>query len=126
VSHSRNNLQLSLTNISTLFGGPSQPQPLDERGGIYRAKLLAQENETCLNANQYENEGACCSLTPFCIPTPLTASQNWQSHVQWTGPQIHQQLPGITLMCAGLGTAGTMTGLGQYFKQAKPLVTRLG
>jgi cysteine synthase len=29
-------------------------------------------------------------------------------------------------MCAGMGTSGTMTGLGQYFKQAKPSVTRLG
>jgi len=25
-----------------------------------------------------------------------------------------------------MGTAGTMTGLGQYFKQAKPSVKRLG
>jgi hypothetical protein len=56
----------------------------------------------------------------------LTSSQNWQAHVRWTGPQIHQQLPDITLICAGMGTAGTMTGLGQYFKQAKPSVTRLG
>ncbi|KAF2826886.1 cysteine synthase-like protein B [Ophiobolus disseminans] len=92
----------------TLFGGPSQPEPLDERGGIHRARLLAQEDASCLNANQYENDG------------------NWQSHVKWTGPQIHKQLPGIDIICAGMGTAGTMTGLGQYFKQAKPSVKRLG
>jgi hypothetical protein len=46
-----------LRNLSTLFGGPSQPEPLDERGGIHRARLLAQEDEQCLNANQYENDG---------------------------------------------------------------------
>ncbi|KAH5582645.1 hypothetical protein HBI24_114900 [Parastagonospora nodorum] len=92
----------------TLFGGPSQPEPLDERGGIHRARLLAQEDEQVLNANQYENDG------------------NWQSHVKWTGPQIHKQLPNINVLCAGMGTSGTMTGLGQYFKQAKPSVTRLG
>lgn len=92
----------------TLFGGPSQPEPLDDRGGIQRARVLGQENQKCLNANQYENDG------------------NWQSHVRWTGPQIHKQLPGINLLCAGMGTSGTMTGLGQYFKDAKPSVTRLG
>ncbi|OAL04453.1 cysteine synthase-like protein B [Phaeosphaeriaceae sp. SRC1lsM3a] len=92
----------------TLFGGPSQPEPHDERGGIHRARLLAQEDEKILNANQYEND------------------ENWQSHVKWTGPQIHRQLPNINLLCAGMGTSGTMTGLGQYFKQAKPSVTRLG
>lgn len=46
-----------LSTLSTLFGGPSQPEPLDERGGIHRARLLAQEDEQCLNANQYENNG---------------------------------------------------------------------
>ncbi|KAH8731929.1 tryptophan synthase beta subunit-like PLP-dependent enzyme [Phaeosphaeriaceae sp. PMI808] len=92
----------------TLFGGPSQPEPLDERGGIFRARLLGHEDKECLNANQYENDG------------------NWQSHVKWTGPQIHKQLPDISLVCAGMGTAGTMTGLGQYFKHAKPSVKRLG
>lgn len=40
----------------TLFGGPSQPEPLDERGGIRRAQLLAQQDPSVLNANQYEND----------------------------------------------------------------------
>jgi len=46
--------------------------------------------------------------------------------MKWTGPQIHEQLPHINLICAGMGTSGTSTGLGQYFKRAKPSVTRLG
>ncbi|KAH7396398.1 cysteine synthase-like protein B [Pyrenochaeta sp. MPI-SDFR-AT-0127] len=92
----------------TLFGGPSQPEPHDERGGIHRARTLSHQDETTLNPNQYENDA------------------NWQSHVRWTGPQIHKQLPSINIMCAGMGTSGTMTGIGQYFKQVKPSVTRLG
>ncbi|KAL6703419.1 hypothetical protein ACN47E_009678 [Coniothyrium glycines] len=92
----------------TLFGGPSQPEPLDLRGGIHRARTLAQQDSTILNANQYENDA------------------NWQAHVRWTGPQIHEQLPNINIMCAGMGTSGTSTGLGQYFKHAKPSVVRLG
>ncbi|KAM0207106.1 hypothetical protein ACHAQI_007828 [Fusarium lateritium] len=93
----------------TLFGGPSQPEPLDERGGIRAAQRLAQRSdETVINPNQYEND------------------LNWNAHVKWTGPQIFQQLPEINIICAGMGTSGTMTGLGTYFKEAKPSVYRLG
>ncbi|KAF5018639.1 hypothetical protein F66182_9389 [Fusarium sp. NRRL 66182] len=64
----------------TLFGGPSQPEPLDERGGIKAAQRLAQDSDsTIVNPNQYEND-----------------------------------------------LARTMTGLGTYFKDAKPSVYRLG
>lgn len=41
---------------STLFGGPSQPEPLDERGGIQAARRKAMEDDTVINPNQYENE----------------------------------------------------------------------
>ncbi|RGP60403.1 cysteine synthase a [Fusarium longipes] len=93
----------------TLFGGPSQPEPLDDRGGIRAAQRLAEDSdETILNPNQYEN------------------NLNWNAHIKWTGPQIHAQLPEINLICAGMGTSGTMTGLGTYFKEAKPSVYRLG
>ncbi|KAK1978793.1 cysteine synthase [Colletotrichum cereale] len=92
----------------TLFGGPSQPEPLDKRGGIYAAKHMGREKGTALNPNQYEND------------------DNWKSHVRWTGAQIFRQLPQITLICAGMGTSGTLTGLGTYFKNAKPSVYRLG
>ncbi|KAJ5412010.1 uncharacterized protein N7487_006369 [Penicillium crustosum] len=92
----------------TLFGGPSQPEPLDERGGIQNARRMALESDTIVNPNQYEN------------------NNNWQSHIRWTGPQIFKQLPEITVLCAGMGTSGTMTGLGTYFKDVKPSVYRLG
>ncbi|KAK2600295.1 hypothetical protein QQS21_004936 [Conoideocrella luteorostrata] len=101
-------MQLFGINI-TLFGGPSQPEPLDERGGIRAAQRLAQESDSAtINPNQYENDN------------------NWKSHVKWTGPQILRQLPEINVICAGMGTSGTMTGLGTYFKDAKPSVFRLG
>lgn len=92
----------------TLFGGPSQPEPLDERGGIQNARMQAQKDDAVVNPNQYEND------------------LNWQAHVRWTGPQIFRQLPHINVICAGMGTSGTMTGLGTYFKQTKPSVYRLG
>ncbi|KAK7745691.1 hypothetical protein SLS62_009657 [Diatrype stigma] len=91
----------------TLFGGPSQPEPTDHRGGIRRAEQMADSDDT-INPNQYTNDN------------------NWKSHIRWTGPQILKQLPEINLICAGLGTSGTMTGLGTFFKEAKPSVYRLG
>lgn len=92
----------------TLFGGPSQPEPLDKRGGIQSARRMAAESDDIVNPNQYENDN------------------NWQSHIRWTGPQIFKQLPEINVLCAGMGTSGTMTGLGTYFKSVKPSVMRLG
>ncbi|KAI0140451.1 tryptophan synthase beta subunit-like PLP-dependent enzyme [Xylariaceae sp. FL1272] len=83
--------------VTTLFSGPSQPEPCDDRGGIRAAQRLAQESgHSVVNPDQYGND------------------DNWKSHVRWTGPQILKQCP------------GTITGLGTYFKEAKPSVFRLG
>lgn len=92
----------------TLFGGLSQPEPLDERGGIQNARKKALEHDEVANPNQYENDA------------------NWQSHYRWTGPQILKQLPSVNVVCAGMGTSGTMTGIGTFLKMAKPSVFRVG
>ncbi|TVY71544.1 Cysteine synthase [Lachnellula suecica] len=92
----------------TLFGGPSQPEPDDVRGGIFRAERQAQGNEEVVNLNQYTND------------------LNWGAHVRWTGPQLLKQLPQMNVFCAGMGTAGTMTGIGTYLKQEKPSIVRVG
>ncbi|KAI2821099.1 hypothetical protein CBS115989_3166 [Aspergillus niger] len=92
----------------TLFGGPSQPDPFDERGGIQTARAMAMQSDEIVNPNQYDND------------------DNWHAHIRWTGPQIFKQLPEINVLCAGMGTSGTMTGLGTYFKEVKPSVLRLG
>lgn len=89
---------------TTLFGGPSQPEPLDPRGGIQIARKDAEHNQEIANPNQYENDA------------------NWESHYRWTGPQITKQLPEVNVICAGMGTSGTMTGIGRYFKENKPNV----
>lgn len=40
----------------TLFGGPSQPEPSDPRGGIHKAKEMEGSSDRVFNPNQYENE----------------------------------------------------------------------
>lgn len=91
-----------------LFGGPSQPEPTDDRGGIQRARRDAATCDKTTNPNQYEND------------------LNWNAHRRWTGPQLLKQLPTIDILCAGMGTAGTITGTATYMKETKPSVTCLG
>lgn len=91
-----------------LYGGPSQPDPTDHRGGIQQARKKAEECPNTANPNQYEND------------------LNWKAHSRWTGPQILSQLPEIDVMCAGMGTAGTLTGIATYLKEKKPSITCVG
>ncbi|KAF2257921.1 cysteine synthase B [Lojkania enalia] len=92
----------------TLFPGPSQPEPYDVRGGIQIARAQAFNDDSICNPNQYEHEA------------------NWRAHYKWTGPQILKQLPDINVLCCGVGTSGTMTGIGHYLYKHKPSVVRVG
>lgn len=56
-----------------VFGGPSQPEPTDKRGGICAAVEHGKQ-EGWFNPNQYENDA------------------NWRAHAQWTAKQLHRQL----------------------------------
>lgn len=91
-----------------LYGGPHQPEPLDPRGGIAKARNLSEQDNNVVNPNQYENH-----LNP-------------DSHVRWTGPQILRQLPGINVLCAPMGTGGVITGTGGFLKSSKREILVVG
>jgi cysteine synthase B len=73
-------------------------------GAIRTARLLAAEQpERYFYANQYDNPA------------------NWQAHYYTTGPEIVQQTNcKVTHFVAGLGTSGTLTGVGRYLRQYNP------
>lgn len=73
-------------------------------GSILQARRLAADYpERYYYANQYNNP------------------KNWQAHFLTTGPEILQQTNvTITHFVAGLGTTGTLTGVGYYLRQYKP------
>lgn len=73
-------------------------------GAIQAARQLAAEHpERYFYANQYDNPA------------------NWQAHYLTTGPEIVSQTQGqITHFVAGLGTSGTLTGVGRYLHQYNP------
>ncbi len=45
---------------------------------------------------------------------------NAQAHYDGTGPEILADLPSVTHFVAGLGTTGTLMGVGRFFREAKP------
>ncbi|MGY0389714.1 PLP-dependent cysteine synthase family protein [Nocardioides sp. WG-D5] len=47
-------------------------------------------------------------------------SANALAHEEGTGPELLADLPSITHFVAGLGTTGTLMGVGRYFRAAKP------
>ncbi len=45
---------------------------------------------------------------------------NTQAHYDTTGPEILDDLPGVDVFVAGLGTGGTLMGVGRRLKEANP------
>ena len=69
---------------------------------VAMAKELAAENPDWVMLYQYGNEA------------------NAQAHYETTGPEILADLPTITHFVAGLGTTGTLMGVGRYLKHKVP------
>jgi cysteine synthase B len=73
-------------------------------GAIRMARRMAAERpELYYYANQYDNPA------------------NWQAHYRTTGPEIAAQTDGaVTHFVAGLGTSGTLTGVGRALREKNP------
>ncbi|MFF5209750.1 PLP-dependent cysteine synthase family protein [Streptosporangium sp. NPDC000396] len=66
------------------------------------AKGLAAENPDWVMLYQYGNPA------------------NWRSHYESTGPEILEDLPTVTHFVAGLGTTGTLMGVGRFLREHVP------
>ncbi len=100
---------LRLANIKVrMIEGPICPDPNDPDGAIVLAKQEG-DKEGFYNLGQYHNDA------------------NPGAHEVITGPQIYTQLNGqIDLLCAGLGTTGTLLGTARYLKKKIPKLKVLG
>lgn len=78
---------------------------LGMKGSIAKAKELQKEIPNSFIAGQFENEA------------------NPSAHRKGTGPEIWRDLDGrIDIFVAGVGTGGTITGVGEYLKAMNPAI----
>ena len=75
------------------------------QGAIERAKALAKQIDNCFIPDQFENPS------------------NPKVHREETGPEIYADTDGeVDIFIAGVGTGGTLTGVGEYLKQRNPSI----
>jgi len=85
----------------------STPGAEGSNGAVRRAIALADEHPEWVFLYQYGNEA------------------NPRAHYETTGPEIWADAPEITHFVAGLGTSGTLLGVGTYLKEHNPDVSIL-
>ncbi len=84
--------------------------PPDSPESYYRvADRLTQEIPGAFQPNQYRNQA------------------NPEAHYRTTGPELWRQSGGaITHLVAGVGTGGTITGVGRYLREQNPAIEIIG
>jgi len=61
--------------------------------------------------------------TRYAMPNQYENPDNVRAHYETTGPEIWRQTDGrVGTFIAGLGTCGTLTGVGRYLKQQDPAI----
>jgi cysteine synthase B len=100
------NVSVERRQLLEVFGAEVILSPGAEgsNGAVRRAEALAAEHPEWALLYQYQNEA------------------NPQAHYDTTGPEIWADLPDLTHFVAGLGTSGTLLGVGTYLKEQNPAI----
>ena len=100
------NVSVERRQMLEVFGAEiiSSPGAEGSNGAVRLARRLADENPDWAFLYQYANEA------------------NPRVHYATTGPEILRDVPDITHFVAGLGTSGTLMGVGTYLKEQRPEV----
>lgn len=88
---------------------PTAVEPEDPRSYYSVSRKLAVETPNAFYANQYHNP------------------QNPAAHYEGTGPEIWEQMDGkIDVLVCGMGTGGTISGIGKFLKEKNPNIKVVG
>lgn len=100
------NVSIERRQLLEVFGAEVILSPGAEgsNGAVRRAQAMAEEHPEWVFLYQYGNEA------------------NPRAHFETTGPEIVRDVPDITHFVAGLGTSGTLMGVGRYLRETKPEV----
>lgn len=100
------NVSIERRQLLEVYGAEIIPSPGAEgsNGAVRRAQALAEEHPDWVFLYQYANEA------------------NPKAHYRTTGPEIWSDVPDITHFVAGLGTSGTLMGVGTFLKERNPEV----
>jgi cysteine synthase B len=98
------NVSIERRQLLEVYGAEIIPSPGAEgsNGAVRRAQEIASEHPEWVFLYQYGNEA------------------NPRAHYRTTGPEIWRDVPDITHFVAGLGTSGTLVGVGTYLKEQNP------
>src|SRR5512143_3101390 len=82
---------------------PTAVEPEDPRSYYSVSRRIVEETPGAFYANQYHNPA------------------NPEAHYVSTAPELWEQTGGeLDVFCAGMGTGGTISGCGRFFKEKKP------
>jgi cysteine synthase len=98
------NTSAERTQLLKMWGAQIIPSPAagGSNEAVRVAKGLAAEHPDWVMLYQYGNEA------------------NARSHYETTGPELLEDLPSITHFVAGLGTTGTLMGVGRFLRERVP------
>ena len=89
----------------------------------YGAEIVLTEGAKGMKGAIAKAEELAKEIPNSFIPGQFVNPANPEAHRQTTGPEIFEDTDGeVDLFVAGVGTGGTVTGVGEYLKSKKPAV----